>query len=207
MKWAIEKKTGVGLAVAALVLLLVAGLLYRNARNFIEAREWVSHTHEVLAQLAATLSAVADAQTEASGYVITGQEVFLEPYQAAISGIGTHLDQIKSLTADNPRQQHRMAILESALARRLDSLKEIIDLRKQEGFEAARERVATGISVTQMNEVQAVIAEMKQEEEDLLRVRTLYSRLSTWKTTLTFSCVIFFEFLLLGLIYYLLRRD
>ena len=39
MKWAIEKKTGVGLAVAALVLLLVAGLLYRNARNFIEARE------------------------------------------------------------------------------------------------------------------------------------------------------------------------
>jgi signal transduction histidine kinase/DNA-binding response OmpR family regulator len=207
MKWAIEKMTGVGLAVAALVLLLVAGMLYRNARNFIEAGEWVSHTHEVLAELAATLSSEADAQTAARGYVITGQEVFLEPYQAAISGIRTNLDQIKSLTADNPRQRHRVEILESALARRLDSLKEIIDLRKQEGFEAARERVATGVSVTQMNEVQAVIAEMKQEEEDLLRNRRLDSRLSTRKTTVTFSCVIFFEFLLLGLIYYLLRRD
>ena len=207
MKWSIEKKTGAGLAVAALILLLIAGLLYRNGRGFIEASEWVSHTHEVLAELEATLSAVADAQTAARGYVITGQEVSLEPYQAAVSGIRSHLDQIKSLTADNRRQQRRIARLESAVSRRLDSLKEIIDLRKQEGFEAARELLTKGIGATPMNEVQAVISEMKQEEEDLLKNRTLDSQLSTRKTTLTFSCVIFLEFLLLGLVYYLLRRD
>src|ERR1700680_3427578 len=207
MKWSIEKKTGAGLAVAGVILLLVAGLLYQKARGFIEASQWVSHTHEVLAELEATLSSVADAQTATRGYIITGQEAFLEPYQAAASGIRAHLDQLKSLTADNPDQQRRVVMLRSAVAEKLDSLQENIDSRRQKGFEAARQRVATGIGTKQMNAVRAIVSDMKQEEEDLLRRRNLDFQSSTRKITLAFSCVLFLEFLLLGLVYYLLRRD
>jgi len=207
MKWSIQKKTGAGLAVAGVILLLVAGLLYRNGRGFIETSEWVSHTHEVLAELEATLSAVAGAQTAARGYIITGQEAFLEPYQAAIPAVRANLDRLKSLTSDNPIQQQRLAILESAVAEKLDSLQRNIDLRKQKGFEAAQQRVATGIGTKQMNQVRTIISEMKQEEQDLLKHRARDFRASTRKTSLTFSCVIFLEFLLLGLVYYLLHRD
>src|ERR1700686_1081471 len=207
MKWSIEKKTGMGLAVAGMILLVVAGMLYRNGRSFIEASEWVSHTHEVVAELEATLSAIAEAQTATRGYIITGQEVFVEPYQVAAQGVRTHLDRLKSLTADNPHQQRRLARLESAIAEKLDSLQHNIDLRKQKGFEAAQQHVATGIGTKQMNQVRTIISEMKQEEEDLLKRRTLDFQSSTRKATLTFSCVIFLEFLLLGLVYYLLLRD
>src|ERR1700730_9611941 len=58
-----------------------------------------------------------------------------------------------------------------------------------------------------MNRVRAIISEMKQEEQDLLKRRTLDFQSSTWKTTLTFLCMIFLEFLLLGLVYYVLLRD
>src|SRR5258708_6354588 len=207
MKWSIEKKTGASLAVAGMILLLVAGLLYRNGRSSIEASEWVSHTHEVLGELEATLSALAEAQTLARGYIITGQEVFLEPYQAAAPGVRTKLDRLKSLTADNSRQQRRLAMLEGAVAEKLDSLQQNIDLRRQKGFEAAQQRVATGIGTKQMNQVRTIISEMKQEEEDLLKRRALEFRASTWKASLTFSCVIFLEFLLLGVVYYMFRRD
>ncbi|MCU1300455.1 MAG: hypothetical protein JWQ87_739 [Candidatus Sulfotelmatobacter sp.] len=207
MKWSIEKKTGAGLAAAGVILLLVVGLLYRNGRSFIEASEWVSHTHEVLAELEATLSAVAEAQAATDVYIITSQEVFLKPYQVAGPALRAHLDQIKSLTSDNPYQQRRLAMLEGAVAEKLDSLQQKIDLRKQKGFEAAQQRVATGIGTKQMNRVRAIISEMKQEEEGLLKRRTLDFQSSTRKTTLTFSCVIFLEFLLLGLIYYVLLRD
>jgi PAS domain S-box-containing protein len=207
MKWSIEKKTGAGLAAAGMILLLVVGLLYRNGRSFIEASEWVSHTHEVLAELEATLSAVAEAQAATDGYVITGQEVFLKPYQVAGPALRAHLDQLKSLTSDNPYQQRRLAVLEGAVAEKLDSLQQKIDLRKQKGFEAAQQRVATGIGAKQMNRVRAIISEMKQEEEDLLKRRTLDFQSSTRKTTLTFLCVIFLEFLLLGLVYYVFLRD
>ena len=207
MKWSIEKKTGAGLAVAGMILLLAVGLLYRNGRSFIEASEWVSHTHEVLAELEATLSAVAEAQAATDGYVITGQEVFLKPYQVAGPALRAHLDQLKSLTSDNSYQQRRLAVLEGAVAEKLDSLQQKIDVRKQKGFEAAQQRVATGIGAQQMNRVLVIISEMKQEEEDLLKRRTLDFQSSTRKTTLTFLCVIFLEFLLLGLVYYVLLRD
>jgi PAS domain S-box-containing protein len=207
MKWSIEKKAGAGLAVAGMILLLAVGLLYRNGRSFIETSEWVSHTHEVRAELEATLSAVAEAQAATDGYIITGQEAFLKPYQVAGPALRAHLDQLKSLTSDNSYQQRRLAVLEGAVAEKLDFLQQKIDLRKQKGFEAAQQRVATGIGAQQMNRVRVTISEMKQEEEDLLKRRTLDFQSSTRKTTLTFLCVIFLEFLLLGLVYYVLLRD
>ncbi len=207
MKWSIERKTGTGLALAGVILLLVAGLLYRNGRSFIEASVWVSHTHEVLAELEATLSSVAEAQTAASAYVITGQEVLQEPYQTADRDVRANLARLKSLTADNPSQQQRLAMLNSAIAETLDSLQANIDLRKQRGFEAAQQRVATGIGTKQMNQVRMIISEMRQQEESLLKRRTLDFQSSTQNTSLTFSYVIFLEFLLLGLVYYVLRRD
>src|ERR1700680_2122803 len=152
MKWSIEKKTGAGLAVAGMILLLAVGLLYLNGRSFIETSEWVSHTHEVLAELEATLSAIAEAQTATRGYIITGQEAFLKPYQAAVPEVRAHLDRLQSLTSDNPRQQGRLAMLERAVAEKLDSLQQNIDLRRQKGFEAAQQRVATGIGTKQMNQ-------------------------------------------------------
>src|SRR3984885_10257340 len=207
MKWSIEKKTGAGLAAAGVILLLVVGLLYRNGRSFIEASEWVSHTHEVVAELEATLSAAAEAQAATDVYIITGQEVFLKPYQVAGPALLAHLDQLKSLTSDNPYQKRRLAMLEVAVAERLDSLQQKIDLREQKGFEAAQQRVATGIGSKQMNRVRAIISEMKQEEDDLLKRRTLDFQSSTRKTTLTFLCVIFLEILLLALVYYVFLRD
>jgi signal transduction histidine kinase/CheY-like chemotaxis protein len=207
MKWSIKKRAGAGLAVVGLTLLLVAGLLYRNAHGFIEAGQWVSHTHEVLAELEGTLSSVADAQTATRGYIITGQEAFLEPYQAAVPAVRAHVDRLKSLTADNPDQQRRVAMLGGAVAERLDWLQGNIDARRQKGFEAARQRVATGIGTKQMNAVRVIVSEMKQEEQDLLRRRDLDFQSSSRKITLAFSCVLFLEFLLLGLVYYLLQRD
>jgi PAS domain S-box-containing protein len=207
MKWSIEKKTGVGLAVAGLILLLVAGLSYRNARSFIEASEWVSHTRDVLAELDATASNVADAQTATSGYVISGQESFLESCRTAVPEVRAHLDRLKSLTSDNPDQQRRLAMLQIAVAEELDSLQQNIDVRRHEGFEAAKQRVATGIGTTQMSKVQAIVSQMKQDEEGLLKRRNLAFELSTRKATLTFSSMILLEFLLLGGVYYVLRRD
>src|SRR3954470_6284388 len=100
MKWSIQNKTGMGLTVAGMILLLVAGLLYRNGRSFVEASEWVSHTHEVLAELEATLSSLAEAQTATRGFIITGQEAFLEPYRAAAPAARAELDRLKWLTSD-----------------------------------------------------------------------------------------------------------
>jgi PAS domain S-box-containing protein len=206
MTWSIEKKTAAALTAAGLILLLVAGLSYRSGRGFVETSEWVSHTHEVLQELEATLAAVANAQTTVRGYIITGEDTFLEPYHAAVPEVRDHLQRLRSLTADNSVQQRRLAALESAITEKFDSLQTNINLRREQGFETARQRVASGVGIKQMDRVRTLIADMKHEEEYLLTNRTRDFQLSTRKTTLTFSCVILLEFLLLGLVYYVLRR-
>jgi PAS domain S-box-containing protein len=207
MSWSIEKKTAAALAAAGLILLLVAGLSYRSGHRFVETSEWVSHTHEVLQELESTLASVANAQTTVRGYVITGDDSFLEPYQAAVPEVRDHLRRLRALTADNPVQQRRLSALESAITEKFDSLQLNIDIRRRQGFEIARRRVASGVGIRQMDRVRMLIAEMKQEEDSLLIKRAREFQSSTRKTTLTFSSVIFLDFLLLGLVYYLLLRD
>ncbi|PYV49357.1 MAG: hypothetical protein DMG92_11220, partial [Acidobacteria bacterium] len=207
MEWSIHRKTAAGLAVIALILAVAAGLTYRSSRAFIQASEWVSHTHEVLTELESTVSAVADAQTATRGYIITGQEALLEPYKAAAPAIRNHIERLESLTADNPSQQRHLADLRAAVTKKLESLQLNINLRSQQGFDAARQRVATGTGTLQMNEVRTIISEMKREEDSLLKRRDRDFRLSAEKTTLTFSAVVLLEFLLLATVYYILRTD
>jgi PAS domain S-box-containing protein len=202
-----EKKTGIGLALAGMILLLVALLLFRDGRNFLEASKWVSHSHEVLAELEATFSAVREAQAAASGYIITDQQATLEPYWAAGPGVRAHLDRLWSLTSDNPNQQRRLVLLESAVAEKLESLLENIDLRKQKGFAAAQQQLTNGAGSAEMDQVRTIISEMKQEEAELLKLRDRQFLASTQRTSLTLACVVFAGFLLLGLVYFVLLRD
>jgi len=207
MNWSIEKKAAAGLSVAGLVLLLVAGLSYWNARKFIETSEWVAHTHEVLTELESAELAGEAAQNAMRGYVITGQDVFLEPYTAAAPELKIHLAKLRSLTSDNSAQQYRLDLLASVITEELNFLQTSIELRRQKGLEAAQEFVGTGFGRNKMAEVRKTISEMHKEEESLLSLRTRDFNSSMRKTALTFSSVICFEFLLLGSIYWMFRRD
>src|SRR6185295_18587961 len=63
MKWSTEKKIAVGIAVVLMVLVINALISYRATRRLIDNNQWVTHTHEVLAELEATLSIAKDAET------------------------------------------------------------------------------------------------------------------------------------------------
>ncbi len=69
------------------LLIFNAATSYRNTIKLIENEHWVSHTHQVLTELEATLSTLKDAETGQRGYLLTGEERYLEPYNSAIARI------------------------------------------------------------------------------------------------------------------------
>jgi PAS domain S-box-containing protein len=207
MQWSIERKTAVGFALVTIILLIVSIITYRSGNRFVENSQWVSHTHEVVAELEATLASVAEAQTGARGYIITEQNVFLQRYRAATSEATTHVDTLRTLTADNPDQQRRLAALEAAVAWKLRSLETSINVRRQQGFQAAQQVVGSTTDIEGMMQVRAIVGQMRQAEEDLLKQRTANFQLGMRQTTLTFIGLVMFEFVLLGVVFYLLRRD
>src|SRR5215831_4444149 len=74
---------GVGLVVALLVV--NAGVAYRNTRQLLEDAGWVAHTHEVLDLTSDVLRTLVDAESGQRGFLITGKEGFLGPYHQALA--------------------------------------------------------------------------------------------------------------------------
>jgi signal transduction histidine kinase len=171
-----------GVSAAAALLLFVAGLSYwRLARNA-EDREWVVHTYQVMGQLDGILQGMTDAETGERGYILTGENSYLAPYQRGLTEVRDNIAAVRRLTSDNPEQQRSLDSLEPVIAERLRELHERIQVRRDTGLAAGAAAVREGAGKEYMNQVRASLGGMKTEEERLLALRSTELDASSEKT-------------------------
>lgn len=176
--WTIGRRLIAGFGLSAATLVLIAFVSYRNAARLIENDEWVAHGFQVRTELSDLLSLMKDAETGQRGYLITADEAYLAPYQAALTLVKATQDDLRRLTADNPDQQRRLMAASSLIDAKLAELKQTIDLRRREGFDAAAKVVTTNVGKAAMDQLRAIIGEADQEERDLLKRRSEEARAS-----------------------------
>src|SRR5579863_1549345 len=121
--WTVGRRLIVGFGLSALTLLLIAVVSYRNTNLLIESDGLVEHSHQVRLELADVLSVMKDAETGQRGYVITGDESYLEPYKSAVSALPATLADLRKLTADSSEQQRRLASITPIIDAKLNELK------------------------------------------------------------------------------------
>ncbi|MHC5538706.1 CHASE3 domain-containing protein, partial [Singulisphaera rosea] len=162
------------LGIAAVLLLFVtSGIIsFVNTRTLKVDAEQITHTHEVLAALEEILSFAKDAETGQRGYLITGDERYLEPHTKAVAQIDERVRDVERMTRDNPAQQGRISALQGRIASKFQELEETIALRRTKGFEAALAVVVSDRGKGAMDAIRAKVEEM-QEEERRLRNRRL----------------------------------
>jgi len=169
--WTFGRKIALGFGLSVAILVVVGAVTYRTTDMLIDNDHMVTHTHQVLETVAHVLSLAKDAETGQRGYVLTGDDAYLEPHRKAIAGIDGTLADLQQLTADNPRQRSRIAALTPLLEAKLAELKRTIDLRREQGFEAALKIVIAGQGKRDMDEIRRVLGEMDLEERQLLGER------------------------------------
>jgi PAS domain S-box-containing protein len=183
---------GIGLVVALLVV--NAGLAYRNTRQLNEDAGWVAHAHEVRDLTASVLLTLVDAETGQRGFLVTGEDEFLQPYDAALNRLTGQMAKLKDKARDNERQQERIRKLEEMTAVRLALLKQGIDLRRK-GEREAQGFLLSGKGKAQMDAIRELVAQMEQEEHDLLKDRERQSR-HTYRVAITTGLLTAFSGLL-----------
>jgi methyl-accepting chemotaxis protein len=176
--WTVGRRLIAGFGLAALTLVVIAVVSYRNATGLIENDAWVAHTYQVRTELADLLSQFKDAETGQRGYLITGEDAYLQPYRSALAVIDATLADVRKLTADNPNQQRRLGTISPLIDAKLAELKETIDLRRTQGLDAATKVVLSNAGKTYMDQIRAIIAEADHEERDLLKRRSEEARSS-----------------------------
>jgi methyl-accepting chemotaxis protein len=207
MKWSVGTKIGTGYVVALLIMLAIGVVSYRSTNVLINNASWVTHTYQVLDNLEGVLSLMKDAETGQRGYIITGEETYLEPYQVAIKLIDQKVKEIRALTADNPQQQRRLDTLEPLVEKRLVILKERLELRRNKGFEVTAEAVRMGQGKQVMDDIRRVIADMETEESALLKQRSEVAAASARNAILTIILGIISACVILSVNGFLITRN
>ena len=104
----IRQKITFAFALPLFLMTLVATLLYVTSNRQSESARWVEHTHQVISQGNQLLRLLVDMETGERGYVITGNEVFLEPFNKAKKIWSSEIDSLTQLVSDNPEQVKRL---------------------------------------------------------------------------------------------------
>jgi methyl-accepting chemotaxis protein len=172
-----------GFGLALLVSGAVSVISYRSTTEFVDIADWVTHTHRVLESIAGINSTMKDAETGQRGFLITAEDRYLEPYQVAVKQVDREIESLKELTGDNRNQQKRIASLEVSIASKLAELKETIELRRTKGFAAAEQVVISDRGKRSMDELRQTLAEMADEEHELLKQRDQQAKAKAGYTT------------------------
>jgi CHASE3 domain sensor protein len=169
--WTVGQKLAGAFAVAALTLTIIAGFGYMSTARLIDNNHRVEQSHEVRLSLSEMLLVMVDAETGQRGFVVTGDEAFLEPYRSAIAVVDQSFARLRKLTADNPAQQQRLDLARPLIDKKLTELDYAIGLRRAKGFTVAAGYLAKGAGKQTMDQLRRVFSEMDQEESDLLERR------------------------------------
>ena len=167
----------------------------------------VTHSQQVLTKLEEVLSQIKDAETGQRGYIITGEESYLEPYRLARITIEQEIEDLNNLTATNPNQNQRLNPLKLLIAKKLAELKLTIDLRRDRGFDVASRVVLTNEGKHLMDKIRNVIREMENEEKRSLKERSRLAQISARDAIVTFSGGICLTFVILAAVYYQIYQE
>ena len=170
---------GLGFVLAAAVA--VAVLVARSN----EADRLVSHTFEVQQEAHNLLGELRTAENGQRGYVLTQNQEYLKPVDAAIAKVPGLVESLRKKTADNPSQQARLDRVEPLIGPRLDVVRRSIELTRQGDRDGAIALVATGRGKDLMEEITVEMQQFDREEKGLLAARQEEAkRLRTWLATL-----------------------
>lgn len=154
------------------IFLVVSFLCYRSLRRIDTDEYWEVHSYQVLGDINNLLSDLENMETAQRGYVITGQQSFLEPYTTSLPDVDKQFQALQDLTADSAVQQQYLITMKPLIAAKIAWVQNNISLRTNKGFNTAQADVATDKGKTIMDSIRAVAATMQTEETSLLQTRT-----------------------------------
>ena len=167
----LERKIVLGFAAALTVLLLVTTTAWWNVARFKDTQRWVGHTREALSRIDQALSDVLRMQSSSRGFVLTGSEEVLEPFNQGSAGLTESLAELDRLFADNRRQQERLVRLEPLVAQARKLMLERIAARRAYGLQAATETAAYLEGQRSVEAFRQLVQEIAAEEHRLLDER------------------------------------
>ncbi|WP_343653778.1 response regulator [Herbaspirillum sp.] len=175
----------IGFGVAILAVVLIALFTYEASASRGEAANAVSHTMRVREQLQSLVSTLKDAETSQRGFLLTGTETYLSPYNQARAALPGEIARLRELIADNPEQVNRLSQVERVVNDKMEELGETITRRRNGDTAGALAVVQSDRGKMSMDRVRTLTRDMEEQERDLLTARQ-----GDWRDAVAFSTAV-----------------
>lgn len=192
--------------IASLAIAVYAELGYRRLEY---ANRQMAVALEMQASLNETLALIVNAETGQRGYLLTGKEEYLAPYNAAVPRIDSAFGKLRELlvTQGTPEQRASAGRINNLVGKKLAELEAAIALYRNDGADAAQALLNTGIGKRAMDDIRADVDTMVATHR-----RQLDEATTRWATDIEFARVgmrlmTVFAVALLLVVWLLARRD
>jgi signal transduction histidine kinase len=171
-KYGIEGRLVIWFVLASFIVVLMFALSYLSMRRLRESEVfWLEHGYQIIAELEASYITLREAESDQRTYLVNDDERFLDSLNTAANKFRAQIDQLESLTADNPSQHVRLAKFEALGIERINILQNQVRLKQERGAEAVKQEILEGSGAQKMAETYSLANEIRREEESLLAER------------------------------------
>lgn len=198
---AFKRQVLVGFTITMVFALISAVTSCLSVLSTRESDTWESHTYEVINKIQDLDLKIVTAETAMRGYMLTGSEKFLGPYNKHAADIVPAVDSLRELVADNTKQLRGMDTLANYVRLKVGAMQSNINLYREtkritpellgnaEKGRIYKEKILAGIE------------QLVKEERRLLQERTDESERNSKRTI---AIVVISSLTIFGLVLYLL---
>jgi two-component system sensor histidine kinase/response regulator len=180
---------------------------FRCVASMAEDEALVRQTQINLQLLEQMLSSLREADSSASGFLISGRTKQLQEFEKAIPRIDNELKRIASKVADNLSQRKRLEQLRPLIRSRFDFQREALKIRREQGFKAVLELQDPERGVELIEQIRAIVEAMKSEEQATLTTRIQSALTSRERMGVVLLLGMAANFVILGLVFRLIFRE
>ncbi|QYD72511.1 response regulator [Paraburkholderia edwinii] len=184
----------VGLVTIAVFAVLIAYL--------VSTVNWVEHSERVIGDANEALRLAVDRESSLRGFLLTGDDAFLAPYQAGQPRFQSQIAELTGLVADNPPQIEKLKTIQTIQARWNAYAQQMIDLKRK--HQDVTDIVAAGRGKAEFDETRRIFGDFLELEQDLRHQRSDAARSLTGTTVAVF---LVFSVLISALLAFRGRRD
>ena len=160
MNWSQVRKMAISLPLALLAVCVLVGI---NETGYLRSHEAVgalARSHDTRAALDRVMQDMLDAETGLRGYLLTGDESYLQPYEKSVSTLQRNLDALGQTFHQSPEDEADFSQLSQQIARKMSELDLSLGLRRQNNDDAWKFVLSTDVGKKDMDDIRATAARL-----------------------------------------------
>jgi len=125
------RRMALSLPMALLAAMVLVGINETGHMRSQDAVEQMKHGQDTRKAVNTLMQSMLDAETGQRGYLLTGNETYLEPYDKAVATVQANLDGLRQLFIDTPADMQEFSLLSHQVSRKLAEMQLSLRLRRQ----------------------------------------------------------------------------